>query len=389
MRSTITLYSNRVIPSPELLGWKPQFTLEHTFRQPSNTNRSSSTLSSSNSSTANNYPGGYRSLNTSFSSTPYAPTNAFGPPNPPSPTGYSAYNVSPPLPSGGSLSQSAPTHKVGPAQHPPSSGHRPPSNYGLSSSYSASSSSGYMQQGSNYGGHMNNMAPGPLQAQPPNSHLGIGQSSHLPANQSNGYSMGHNSGHGRPGLSLSGGTHHVSNLATSSGIYPHPGGSSSAPAGYLPSGSYANLSGSSSIPVSPNSNSGYPSSNSPLYPNSSTSSMQPMSSQSTGYYPSIGQSTGYQPGLKVSYPPVSNGYPPMSPTPSDYPSQPYYPSQPSQQLPSYMMTQPLPTQSQYVVPPSNYNKPLPNVPATSTNYQKPLPAVPNPATKKTGYPPIY
>lgn len=224
-----------------------------------------------------------------------------------------------------------------------------------------------------------------MQAQPPNSHLGIGQPSHLPANPSNGYSMGHTSGHGRSSLSHSGNAHHL-NQSSSSGIYP------STPAGYPPSGSYANMSASASVPVSPNSNSGYQPSTSPLYPSSNSSSMQPISSQSTGYYPSIGQSPGYQPGLKVSYPPVTNGYPSMSPTPSDYPTQPYYPSQPSQQLPSYMMTQPLPTQTQYGATP-NYNKPLPTVPATSTNYQKPLPAVPkssyNEPAKKTGYPPIY
>jgi hypothetical protein len=385
-RGMITLYSNRVVPSPELLGWKPQFSLEHTFRKPTMTRSvgTSSSLPSSTSSVTPGYPLSVQnrplSNSASAGSAHYSPMTHSGNVNPSYPLPlYSGQSTMPTTTHSSNMVHSGSGRAIG---HSGTTALQPVGQHGQPSPgpYSAPVSPSYP---ATPGAHGYNVSPSGSYHMVPGSHgsghVSLASSAHHTPNghkHSSSAGSSHSMSHGHAGLS-----HSVSNPHSPQPTSYH----------YPPQSGYNSLAGSSSTSggttlTSTSSGTsyttpvGYPPSGSNVY-------YAPPTTMGSHYNPTSGPNN-----LKLSYPPstgpISPTYAPLSPTPSDYPKQPYYPPQSQQSSTPYHA----PSQSQQPTHASSqYTKPLPKLPAPS--YNKPLPAVPTSnykdATPKAGYPPTY
>ena len=387
LRSNITLYSTRVVPSSELMGWQPQFHMEHTFKR----SRMSSSAPSRASPVHMMGPGG-NGNNNGPGNGGYPPDSNNKGPHHPSPynaalqghgglshsmgaPGTSPYTMRGPPPQQPSM-QPSPHHGV---PYQPSNG---PSPQNRGPSLNNSAATGGVSYHSPQLGYPPSTAPSP-HVQP---HSGYKPSAHANNQPQNPFVVGgmpYPPGHGMVhgvGAPNYGGV--PSHQPSHNAISP-----SNPPMSYpmQPQGNTKptlQQSVKSKSPTSPQSSSGsIPSPNAqPTKAPGQLSKSQPPSNKLQPQA-NVSPQGGYSPQPVQNY--SAPSYPTYAPAPANYPSQyftPGYHAAPQSSHPPASVTS------------STYTKPLPNLPpssVTSSTYTKPLPAIPESSSRKSYAPPSY
>lgn len=389
LRSNITLYSTRVIPSSELLGWKPQFHMEHTFKR----SRMSSSAPSRGSpvhmgQSGGIYPpennNGNNGNTNNGSNMPHSPQTHYGGNH-----GHSGLSVSMGAPSSSPYTMRSSHAQQQPMQashghHAPS--YQPPSGSGLSASQgrtplnnSSGNSSGSIGYHTPHGIMYAPSPNAPTPHMQPQGYKTPMQVNNQPQNPFSHGGMGFQPVHA---MVHNGGANNYPTPTT----HQHPGHSVSPT--QQPSNSYSvpqnqqnnkqglSQSAKSKSPTSPQIAQQSPQQAPVQQP---TSNVAPMKSSQQ-----IMHTSGYQPQqpLQSSYGAVPQyPYPPTHATnygPPQYYAQPYHSPQ-SSHPPSSVTS-------------STYTKPLPTLPQpsfTSSTYPKPLPAIPESNSRKSYAPSHY
>lgn len=384
LRGNITLYSTRVIPSSELMGWQPQFHLEHVFKRSRMSSSAPSRgspvhmMGNNNMSASGPYPPPEKNGNNgNHNMVPQQPSSPYGPPH----GGHNGLSVSMGAPGASPYAlrspQQAPTshshpHLGGPYQQPSSAGGPP--GPGRSLNQSAGTYHGpHGHASGSYAPQTQNVPSPHMQQQY--------KPSGTPNQPQNPFSMGGGMLYQPP---------QMHGMAPNYGVpspYQHPGHSPGSqqqpqqpqqqPSGYAPqqAKSGLQLSGKSISPTSPQS------------PQVLTHQQQPQQQPSNNggaplqQHPQQ-QHTYQQQPQAVSSPYATQPYPLYTAPYAPVTPQQYYP--PSYAAPSHQ-------QPPSSVTSSTYTKPLPHLPSavTSSTYVKPLPAIPETNPRKSYGPSGY